>query len=171
MSSIVAELGAAAVAGTMSFVVGGLWYSPLMFLEPWAKGAGIVLPAPRESSAATDKQTGRTTRTSLKAAGKSEGQKALDEKQGGHGGAIFGIAYLLAIVAAYALSGYIPKDAAILDGALAGARLAVCFVATSFGINYAFAGKTFILWAIDAGYHLCQFMLMGAVIAGIHRFM
>jgi hypothetical protein len=37
------------------------------------------------------------------------------------------------------------------------------YVATSFGINYQFAGRPFRLWAIDGGYHTLQFALYGLV--------
>jgi hypothetical protein len=45
-------------------------------------------------------------------------------------------------------------------GALVGAG----FVATSFGINYAFAQRSLKLWLIDGGYHLLQFTLYGLIL-------
>jgi hypothetical protein len=41
--------------------------------------------------------------------------------------------------------------------------------ATSFGINYQFAGRSFKLFLIDGGYHTVQFALYGAIYAGLHE--
>ena len=42
------------------------------------------------------------------------------------------------------------------------------FVATSFGINYAFAQRSLKLWTIDAGYHILQFCLYGLILGAWH---
>jgi hypothetical protein len=42
------------------------------------------------------------------------------------------------------------------------------FVATSFGINYQFAQRPFVLWLIDGGYHTVQFLLFGLIIGLWH---
>ena len=49
-----------------------------------------------------------------------------------------------------------------------GAVSCVGFVAASFGVNYQFAQHSFKLWAIDAGYHIGQFMLF-AVVLGLWK--
>jgi hypothetical protein len=49
---------------------------------------------------------------------------------------------------------------AVIDGAVAG----LAIVAMSFGINYAFAQRSYNLWLIDGGYHTLQFTLYGLVI-------
>ncbi|HEX9794229.1 MAG TPA: DUF1761 domain-containing protein [Planctomycetota bacterium] len=36
------NLPAVIVAAVSSFLLGGLWYSPVMFLKPWMKAAGIT---------------------------------------------------------------------------------------------------------------------------------
>lgn len=36
------------VAFVLAFVLGWLWYSPYMFLKPWAKGAGLDLNGPKD---------------------------------------------------------------------------------------------------------------------------
>jgi hypothetical protein len=42
------------------------------------------------------------------------------------------------------------------------------FVAASFGINYQFANKPFVLWLIDGGYHVGQFLLYGLILGLWH---
>jgi hypothetical protein len=48
---------------------------------------------------------------------------------------------------------------ALVRGLVVGAG----FVATSLGINYQFAARKNVLWAIDGGYHVLQFLLYGLV--------
>ena len=55
-------------------------------------------------------------------------------------------------------------QAALKAGALAGFG----FVATSFGINYQFAQRSYKLWLIDAGYHTLQFVLFGLILGLWH---
>jgi Protein of unknown function (DUF1761) len=50
---------------------------------------------------------------------------------------------------------------ALWKGLAAGAGL----VGASFGINYQFASRSFLMWAIDAGYHTLQFVLFALVLA------
>ena len=49
-----------------------------------------------------------------------------------------------------------------------GALVGVAFVATSFGINYAFARRSLTLWLIDGGYHVLQFVLYGLILGLWH---
>ncbi|MCA1828096.1 MAG: DUF1761 domain-containing protein [Myxococcales bacterium] len=57
-----------------------------------------------------------------------------------------------------------PARYAIGRGLVAGAGL----VATSFGINYLFSARSMVLWSIDAGYHVVQFVLFGLVLGLWH---
>ena len=85
-----------------------------------------------------------------------------------HPGRVFGSAFVLALVAAIAFAWWLgPRpalDDALCRGLLAGAGL----VATSFGINYAFAGRSLKLWLIDGGYHALQFALYGLILGLWH---
>lgn len=45
-----------------------------------------------------------------------------------------------------------------------GLVVGVGWVATSFGVNYLFAGRRLTLFAVDAGYNVVLFALMGLVI-------
>jgi Protein of unknown function (DUF1761) len=43
--------------------------------------------------------------------------------------------------------------------------IALAFIVTAFGVNYLFAGKSMKLWAIDSGYYLVTYTLMGVIFA------
>jgi hypothetical protein len=85
-------------------------------------------------------------------------------RKGKHPAIVFGLAYLCAFAAAIvlaALMGDVPPSIAVHIGAAVGLGIA----AGSFGINYAFGGRSLVLWLIDAGYNTLLFILMAAVIS------
>jgi hypothetical protein len=127
------NLLAVLVAAISSFMLGGLWYSPVMFLKLWNHHLGRG-----------------------------------DDYQGGHPAKVFGISFLMALIAAYVFAVLLgpqpPLDQAIIKGALVGGAI----VATSFGINYQFADRSPTLWLIDGGYHLVQFVLYGLILGLWH---
>jgi Protein of unknown function (DUF1761) len=43
------NIWAVLAAAVSAFLLGGLWYSKLLFLEPWAKAAGIDIDAKQDS--------------------------------------------------------------------------------------------------------------------------
>ena len=82
-----------------------------------------------------------------------------------HPAAVFGGAFVLSVIAAWALAALIGRNEPSLAFALhVGFLTGLCFVATSFGINYLFAGRSLKLWLIDAGYHVLQFTLYGLIL-------
>jgi hypothetical protein len=87
---------------------------------------------------------------------------------GGHPAKVFGVAFVFSLIAAacfaYWLGPAPPLEGALKAGALAGAGIA----ATSFGINYQFANRSFKLWLIDGGYHTAQFVLFGLILGLWH---
>jgi hypothetical protein len=54
------------------------------------------------------------------------------------------------------------------DGMLLGLFIGLCFVAPSTGINYLYQRKSFLLWAIDAGYQVAFLVLMGTIFGAWH---
>lgn len=90
------------------------------------------------------------------------------DKPNGHPARVFGIAFVAALLAAFAFAWFLgPKPGltvALHDGLLAG----LAIVAASFGINYAFAGRSLKLWLIDGGYHTLQFVLYGLILGLWH---
>lgn len=84
-----------------------------------------------------------------------------------HPGAVFGAAFVLSVLAAYVFALFLGVKP-VADAVAVGAVVGVCWVATSFGINYLFAQRSLKLWCIDAGYHTLQFMLYGLVLGLWH---
>lgn len=126
-------------AAATSFLLGGLWYSPALFCKAWCREAGMPMPGTDEAKA-----------------------------KAGHPARVFGVAIVFAILGALAFAAMLgprpPLDRALVMGAVAGLGIA----ATSFAINYAFAGKSTLLWLIDGGYHAVQFTLYGLVLGLWH---
>lgn len=95
----------------------------------------------------------------------SRGEK---KGEGHHPARAFGMSFLFALIAAAAFAwmlGPAPElEHALLMGLVAG----FCFVASSFGINYQFAGRSTLAWAIDGGYHTAQFLIFGLVLGLWH---
>lgn len=91
-----------------------------------------------------------------------------EDYQAGHPAKVFGISFLFAAIAAGAYAHLIGFSDDIGASALHGAAVGFAFAATSFGINYQFAGRTFKLFLIDGGYHTVQFALYGAIFAAFH---
>ena len=114
------------LAALSAFVLGGLWYSPCLFAKKWMAYTG--------------------------------NECAEGEKLKGNMAMIFGGAFLLnrwsrPIVLRACSCG--PTSAAKY-GALAGLAAGLCWVATSFGINYLFERRPLGLWLINGGYHTLQ---------------
>jgi len=123
------NLLAAFVAALSVFVLGGIWYSPMMFGNVWKREAGV--------NAQEAKKT--------------------------HQPIVFAVSFLSAFIAAIAFGNFLgmlpPFNYAIQLGLIIG----VGWVATSFSINYLFAGRNIKLLLIDAGYHVVQFILYGII--------
>ena len=90
-----------------------------------------------------------------------------EKKEGQHPGKVFALSAVYAVLAALVFAWWLgpnpPLGTAIGAGGAAG-----ILVATSFGINYAFADRSPALWAIDAGYHVAQFLLFGLILGLWH---
>lgn len=93
---------------------------------------------------------------------------SLDQPKKTHGAIVFAVSFIFSLIAATVFALFLgrnpPLNTAIRDGLAIGA----CWVATSFGINYQFANRTFKLFLIDAGYHVAQFTLYGVVLGLWH---
>lgn len=129
---------AAVAAAASCFLLGGVWYSPALFGRLWGREAGIPLDASPQG------------------------------KKGKHPAKVFAVAIAFALIAACAFAWWL-GPAPALDRALqTGAVTGLAFVATSFGINYSFANRSTLMWAIDAGYHVVQFVLFGLILGLWH---
>lgn len=99
---------------------------------------------------------------------KREAGVSYDQSQQRHGPIVFAVSFLFSLIAATVFALFLgpepPLSGAVRDGLAIGA----CWVATSFGINYQFANRTFKLFLIDAGYHVAQFTLYGVILGLWH---
>lgn len=80
---------------------------------------------------------------------------------------VFGGAFLLNLFASFilghVLATYGHPDLAV--SVMIASGVALGFIATAFGVNYLFASKSLKLFAIDAGYWIVIYSLMGAIFA------
>ena len=81
-----------------------------------------------------------------------------DASPKGHPAKVFGTAFAIIL----------RPDPPLFIALHAGFLTGLAYVAMSFGINYAFAGRSFKLWLIDGGYHTLQFTLYGLVLGLWH---
>lgn len=125
---------AVVAAAVASFVLGGIWYSPLLFARAWQREAGV-------------------TEEQLKNANM---------------GVIFGATFVLCLVASFVFGMFLGPRPSLPLGLGAGASAGLCWVASSFGINYLFERKSLKLFLINGGYHTLQFTLIGLIFALWH---
>ena len=92
-----------------------------------------------------------------------------EDFQSGHPARVFGIAFIFAAIAAGAYAHLVGFSDDIGAATLHGAVVGFAFAATSFGINYQFAGRSFKLFLIDGGYHTVQFALYGLIYSALHE--
>ena len=122
---------AVVIAALASFLLGGLWYSPVLFGKAWQRETGL-----------TDEQL----------------------KQGNMA-KIFGLSFVLALLAAWNFGNFLGPRPSLALGLGAGASAGLLWVAGSFGINYLFERKSLKLFLINGGYHTLQFTIIGLALA------
>src|SRR5262245_38445782 len=91
----------------------------------------------------------------------------MDPGTGRHPGKVFAISIALSIAMAFVFAWMLGPAPALVYALKRGAAVGG-FAAACFGINYAFAGRSAILWAIDGGYHFVQFLLYALVLGLWH---
>jgi hypothetical protein len=122
---------AVVVAALASFLLGGLWYSPVLFGKAWQRETGLT-----------------------------------DEKlKQGNMAKIFGLSFILALLAAWNFANFLGPRPSLLFGTAVGASAGLLWVTSSFGINYLFERKSLKLFFINGGYHTLQFTIIGLVLA------
>lgn len=80
-----------------------------------------------------------------------------------HPARVFGISFLFSLLASFGFGLLVGEHPGIGHGLHVGLVAGLRLVDTSFGINYQFSNRSIALWLIDAGYHLCQFLVFGLV--------
>lgn len=130
MESIQFHYPAVLAAAVLSFLIGGAWYSPILFGNAWMRAAGISEERVRQAKM----------------------------------GQVFGFAALASLVMAFNLAAFIGPKASLSFGLFAGFATGFGWVAMALGVIYLFEQRPLRLWAINAGYQVVSFTLMGAVI-------
>ena len=115
-------------ATAASFVLGGLWYSKLLFGTVWLRETGI------------------------------------DEANANPSVKIFGLTIFFTLIMAAALSWMLGPYPSVLEGIRTGLVVGIAFVACSFGVNYQFSQRGGKLLAIDSGFNIVQFLIMGVIL-------
>lgn len=91
-----------------------------------------------------------------------------DQMQKGHPGMIFGGAFVLSLIAAAVFALFLGPKPELGFALGAGGAAGLCWVASSFGINYLFERKNCTLFLVNGGYHTLQFTLYGLVLGLWH---
>jgi hypothetical protein len=128
------------VAGIVIFVLGGLWYSPVLFSKKW-----------------------------LALQNKTEEQMRA-EAAGANMPLMYASAFITGLITAWAMAlifAHIANDIQMnaAYGALLGALIWLGFAATTSYATALFSGKPRQLWFIDSAYNLVSFVLAGIILA------
>jgi hypothetical protein len=81
---------------------------------------------------------------------------------------IFGVSLVAAFLIALNLALFLGPAATAGSGALAGFLAGFFWVGLAFAITYLFERRPFSLFAINAGYHVVSFTIMGLIIGAWH---
>ncbi len=81
---------------------------------------------------------------------------------------IYAATLLLNLLIAASLAMFIGEKSTLAAGLFAGFMAGFTFVATAIGITYLFEFRPFRLWAINAGYQVAVFSIMGAILGAWH---
>lgn len=81
---------------------------------------------------------------------------------------MFGFSFLLAFIAAFVFAIFLGAAPSLPLGLGAGLSAGLCWVATSFGINYLFEARSMRLLLINGGYHTLQFTIYGLILGIWH---
>jgi hypothetical protein len=128
------------VAGIVIFILGGLWYSPILFAKKW-----IALQNKTE-------------------------EQMRAEAAGANMPLIYASAFITGLIIAWAMAlvfAHIANDMQMnaAHGALLGFILWLGFAASTSYATALFSGKPRQLWLIDTAYNLVSFVLAGIILA------
>jgi hypothetical protein len=85
----------------------------------------------------------------------------------GNTGRIFGVSFLLQLLAAAVLAAFLGPEEVMAFGpaVAASASVGIAWVAPAFGVVYLFEQRPLGHFLVNAGYHVVSFILMGLIIA------
>ena len=81
---------------------------------------------------------------------------------------IYGTTLVLNLVISLSLAMFIGPASTLQDGLFAGFMAGFTFVAAALGITYLFEFRSFKHWAINAGYQVVVFSVMGIILGAWH---
>jgi hypothetical protein len=87
-----------------------------------------------------------------------------EELKRGNPGKIFGVSFVLQLIAAFVLAMFIGPEATPAFATMAGLSVGLCWVGMGFGVVYLFEHRPFSHWAVNAGYQTAAFTIMGAIL-------
>ena len=87
-----------------------------------------------------------------------------EQARAGNMGMIFGVSLVLQFLAATVLAMFIGREADLVFGLMAGGSVGLFWVATAFGVVYLFEQRPLGHWAVNSGYHVVSFLLMGGIL-------
>ena len=83
-------------------------------------------------------------------------------------GKVFGLSFVLQLVAAAVLAMFIGGEATVGFAVAAAASVGVFWIAPALGVIYLFEQRPFAHWAVNAGYHAVAFTVMGLILGLWH---
>ncbi|HEX6939301.1 MAG TPA: DUF1761 domain-containing protein [Longimicrobiales bacterium] len=86
----------------------------------------------------------------------------------GNTGMIFGVAFVIEFIAATVLAMFIGAEADAVFGLFAGLATGLFWVAGALGVVYLFEQRPLAHWAVNAGYMVVSFTIMGAILGAWH---
>ena len=87
----------------------------------------------------------------------------MKEKKNGHPKYVYAFAFLFYLISASAFAWFLGEGASLERSLTLAIVIGSCWVATSFAVNYLFAGRGWRMLLVDAGYHFAQFLLYGLI--------
>ena len=87
-----------------------------------------------------------------------------EQARSGSKAVIFGGSLVLQLVAAASLAMFIGPSASFGFAVFAGGAAGLTWVATALGVTYLFERRPLGHWAVNAGYQVLAFLLMGAIL-------
>jgi hypothetical protein len=122
------------VAGIAAWVIGALWYSPVLFGKIWQKEMGF-----------SDEYLKQANMVLI------------------FGGSLI-LMLLMSFGMAFLVQAHGETETSLAKGMWYGLFIGVLFVATSIGINYLYQRRSIRLWLIDALYQVIFLVVMGIIL-------
>ena len=94
----------------------------------------------------------------------ADGRPDPEPSEAKHPAFVYGLSFVLMLIAAAVLAIALGPDPNVSRSVVVGLVVGVGWVATSFGVNYLFASRRLALFAVDGGYNVVLFALMGLII-------